>query len=178
MVKNQIKKLIIDNHRLFINKIKALSDEDFLKVANGKWTAGQQLDHILKSVNVVRAAFEVPKYVLKEKFGLSVKSSRSYERIVRDYLITLKQNPNYKLEKRFSPEKISLEIKIDKLEELENKVQNLFKGIENYSEVELDLYMLPHPVMGKFTLREILHFTAYHVQHHDQQILQNLKHED
>lgn len=176
MVKNQIKKLIIDNHRLFINKIKALSDEDYLKVANGKWNVGQQLDHILKSVKVVKTAFEVPKHVLKEKFGLSLKSSRSYERIVDDYIITLKQNPNYKLEKRFSPKNLGLKAKIDQLEELEKNVQNLVKVIGNYSEVELDLYMLPHPVMGKFTLREMLHFTAYHVQHHDQQILQNLKH--
>lgn len=174
MVKQEIIASIAKNHKTFIKKISNLSDTDFMKTPNGKWTAGQQLEHILKSVMVVSRAFEVPKAVLADKFGLSNKSSRDYKSIVNDYLITLEQNPNYKLEKRFSPEEVNLKEKNEKLIELENIVNNLEKGIENYSEDELDTYMLPHPVMGKFTLREVLYFTAYHVLHHDKQILQNL----
>ncbi|WP_350287698.1 hypothetical protein [uncultured Croceitalea sp.] len=47
--------------------------------------------------------------------------------------------------------------------------------IDECSEIELDTFILPHPVMGDQTLREILYFTAYHVLHHDRQILENLK---
>ena len=174
MVKQEIIASIAKNHKAFIKKISDLSDTDFMKKPNGKWTAGQQLEHILKSVIVVSRAFEVPKSVLADKFGLSNKSSRDYKSIVNDYLITLEQNPNYKLEKRFSPEEVNLKEKNEKLIKLENIACNLEKNIENYSEDELDTYMLPHPVMGKFTLREVLYFTAYHVLHHDKQILQNL----
>ena len=33
-------------------------------------------------------------------------------------------------------------------------------------EKELDQYMLPHPILGKVTYREMLYFTMYHVNHH------------
>jgi len=174
MVKHEIIALVIKNHQAFAIKVNELSDNDFIKVPKGKWTAGQQLDHILKSVKAITRAFEVPKFILENKFGVSTKPSRDYERVVNDYLITLEQNPNYKLEKRFTPEEISLKEKNGKLRELENIVCILEKGIEKYSEDDLDTYVLPHPVMGRLTLREVLYFTAYHVVHHDKQISQNL----
>ena len=31
---------------------------------------------------------------------------------------------------------------------------------------QLDHYLLPHPLLGKITLREMLFFSAYHIQHH------------
>jgi len=37
-----------------------------------------------------------------------------------------------------------------------------------HSEAALDKYILPHPLLGKLTLREMLYFTAYHVAHHKQ----------
>jgi hypothetical protein len=39
----------------------------------------------------------------------------------------------------------------------------------------LDLLILPHPLLGKLTLREMLYFTLYHVEHHEKQVLENLK---
>ena len=31
---------------------------------------------------------------------------------------------------------------------------------------DLDAVLLPHPLLGKLTVREMLFFTVYHVQHH------------
>lgn len=31
---------------------------------------------------------------------------------------------------------------------------------------ELDKYILPHPLLGKLTIREMMYFTIYHVEHH------------
>ncbi|MDT0608085.1 DinB family protein [Croceitalea rosinachiae] len=178
MDKLEIKALILTNHQAFLSKLDELSDIDFMKSTNGKWTAGQQLEHILKSTKPVARAFEIPKSVLKDKFGLASKPSRDYKKIVADYLETLRQNPDYKLEERFSPEEVDLEQKNEKLKALKEVIEKLTVGIENFTEPELDIYILPHPVMGKFTLREVLYFVAYHVTHHDKQILQNLRHEN
>ncbi|WP_231962837.1 DinB family protein [Polaribacter sp. KT25b] len=41
------------------------------------------------------------------------------------------------------------------------------------SEKNLDTLVLPHPLMGKMTVREIIMWTAYHTEHHTK-TLQNL----
>ena len=43
----------------------------------------------------------------------------------------------------------------------------MIKRIESWSrEKQLDHFLLPHPLLGKITLREMLFFSAYHIQHH------------
>ena len=42
--------------------------------------------------------------------------------------------------------------------------------VHKWSEDDLDLYVIPHPLMGKLTFREILYFTIYHVKHHKKQM--------
>ena len=44
------------------------------------------------------------------------------------------------------------------------------KLVSKWSEGDLDLYVIPHPLIGGLTFREILYFTIYHVQHHKKQI--------
>ena len=41
-----------------------------------------------------------------------------------------------------------------------------FQLSENTTEEELDTYLIPHPLIGKMTLRELLFFTVYHIGHH------------
>jgi hypothetical protein len=38
--------------------------------------------------------------------------------------------------------------------------------IEKTKEEDLDIYLIPHPIIGKITLREFLYFTIYHIEHH------------
>ena len=35
-----------------------------------------------------------------------------------------------------------------------------------FSVSDLDTYLLPHPLLGKMTIREISLWTAYHTEHH------------
>jgi hypothetical protein len=41
-------------------------------------------------------------------------------------------------------------------------------AIRRWDEAALDRYRLPHPLLGKLTLREMLYFTLYHLGHHAQ----------
>ena len=43
----------------------------------------------------------------------------------------------------------------------------------NWSEKDLDKYKLPHPLLGKLTVREMLFFTIYHNEHHLKAMLKN-----
>ena len=47
------------------------------------------------------------------------------------------------------------------------------KNIDKLDEEDLDNYILPHPLIGKTTIREMLYFTIYHVQHHHKAIVDN-----
>ena len=50
----------------------------------------------------------------------------------------------------------------------------LISKMERWKDVDLDRYLLPHPLLGKITLREMLYFTTFHIQHH-QQTIENLQ---
>ncbi|MGH7601660.1 MAG: DinB family protein, partial [bacterium] len=48
-----------------------------------------------------------------------------------------------------------------------DEVSDRLMGIlQRWDENSLDKYLLPHPLMGKLTIREMLFFTLYHDVHH------------
>ncbi len=175
MDKQHIITELIHHHDAFISKLKALSDSDFEENSKGKWTAGQQLDHVIKSVKLVDMAFGLPMFVLKMKFGTTNRPSKTYADIVKDYLKKLDDNKDHELADRFVPDQIPVKAKLKKLNYLEELVTKLTSRLSSrYTEEDLDNYVLQHPLLGKLTLREVLYFIIYHVQHHDKQILKNL----
>lgn len=175
MNKQAIISLLEKNHETFILKIASLSDSNFNRTLADKWTSSQQLEHIIKSVKSVDMAFGLPMFVLKMKFGLANRPSKTYTELVKKYLKTLEDKKDYEIPSEFAPDEIPLVRKEKSLKKLKKIVSKLADRISRFSEEELDTYILPHPLMGKLTLREMLYFTAYHVKHHDQQILENLK---
>lgn len=174
MDKQHIISILISNHGAFYTKLDSLSDEQFLKQNGSKWSASQQLDHIVKSVKPVDMAFGLPLFVLKMKFGTANRQSRTYEELVTKYLNALRNKRDFKMPSEFAPSQIQVEQRQKAGEKLDKLIHKLCKRLLKFSEKELDTYILPHPLMGKLTLREMLYFTAYHVQHHDKQILENL----
>lgn len=174
MDKDQIILSLHNNHQKFIDKIKSISDTDFNRKLNSKWTSSQQLEHIIKSVKPIDMAFGLPMFVLKMKFGVSNRPSKTFDALVKQYLKVLEDNRDYILPERFAPEEIPLKHKQKSLIKLKKLIEKLNSRLSRFSEEDLDTYILPHPLMGKLTLREMLYFTAYHVQHHDRQILENL----
>lgn len=152
-----------------------LSDVDFIRSPGNKWSTGQQLDHILKSVAPITKAFNVPPSVLESKFGLSQRPGHNYKDLVNIYQKALETKTDFPMPERFVPTEISLENRKSSLNELMELIERLTTGITQFEENVLDSHILLHPLLGKLTLREILYFTAYHVTHHDKQILENLE---
>lgn len=175
MDKQAISQLLILNHKALISEIDELSDEDFVRKPGAKWTAGQQLEHIIKSVKRTDMAYGLPLFVLKMKFGLSNRPSRSYDELVKKYLMRLEKNKDYTMPKAFAPDEVPLKRKQKSLDKLQKLIKKLTGRVARISEEELDTYILPHPVLGKLTLREMLYFTAYHASHHERQVHENLK---
>jgi hypothetical protein len=164
MNKDQLAELLRNNHTQFIHQIEQLNDADLLFAPEGKWSAAQQLDHIVKSVSPVNMAMGLPKFILKWKFGLTNRPSKTYEALVEKYNRKLQEGG--KASGRFVPAPVTAGEKEKLIAILNKRVNELARRTEKYSEEALDKYILPHPLLGKLTLREMLYFTAYHVQHH------------
>jgi hypothetical protein len=53
--------------------------------------------------------------------------------------------------------------------------RDLRAAIVRWPERKLDSLQLPHPLLGKLTVREMLLFTLYHQRHHKDVVARNLE---
>lgn len=165
MDKQTLIKRLTENHQAFIACIEQLSSEDFQNSQNEKWSAGEQLEHIYLSVKPVGFAFRLPLFLLKLIWGKANRASRSYDELIARYHAKLASGS--KATGPFVPKNVDLKKGELLKAKLKNVVSKLCLSLDAYSEDELDQYILPHPLLGKITLREMLFFTIYHVQHHE-----------
>ena len=101
-------------------------------------------------------------------FGTSNRDTRSYLNVVEKYqrklgtgaVATSPYRPT-------SYENTDKKIVLDKYVSASEKLERL---INKLSEKALDKYILPHPLLGRMPLREMLFFTIYHTQHHTDSI--------
>lgn len=172
MDKQLIKNKLYEKHNSFISYLDNLTNEEFLKSKNDKWTAGQQLEHIYLGVKPVRQLISLPGFLLKLIWGQANRKSKCYEDLVKKYLLKLENGG--RATGRFIPKTVGIEngkkLKID----LKNEIDKLVTKLDKFTEDELDKYILPHPLLGKLTLREMLYFTIYHVEHHQELTKRNL----
>ena len=173
MNNKEIAELLQSNYQRFIVEVDALAEIDFCYVPENKWSAAQQLDHLVRSVRPVNLAFGLPVFILKMLFGKSNRPSKSYEEVIAKYQTKIAAGA--KATGRFIPPMIHFQQKEKLLKQLSGLVASLVKKTARSSENKLDTYILPHPLLGKITLREMLYFTAYHVQHHQNIIERDLQ---
>lgn len=168
MNKQALIKSLTENHLAFVACIERLPAEEFNKSQNDKWTAGQQLEHIYLSVKPVNLAFKLPAFLLKLIWGKANRASRSYDELIERYHAKLANGS--KATGPFVPKSVDQKKGQQLKANLKNVVSKLCLSLNTYSEDELDQYILPHPLLGKLTLREMLFFTIYHVKHHEKLI--------
>ena len=155
---------LIAEHERFNAYLGSLSEADFLYAAPGKWTSGQQLDHVRRSVKPVVLALRLPKFALKFLFGTANRPSKSYEELVKKYQSKLKHAVTPPA--LFRPNAIVFQNREALGKQCMQAVQNLRQALGTWSEADLDRYILPHPLLGKITVREMMYFTIYHAEHH------------
>jgi len=148
----------------FNNYIEPLSKEQFEVTPNGKWSAGQNLDHLIRAIKPLQLAYGLPKFALLILFGKTNRPSRTYDELVTKYKTKLAAGG--KASGPFIPPVISFEKKEALILKYKEQKQKLIAKVEKQDEKDLDTYILPHPLLGKVTLREMLFFTIHHNEHH------------
>jgi DinB superfamily len=149
---------------LMVRFVNQQSQESFTKSDNGKWSIGQNLDHLIRSLSPVNQALLLPSFVLRIMFGKPNRTGRSYQGLVDRYHQKLSAGGT--ATGRFIPPAVSWEQKASKVADFNLQKDRMIKRLESWSEDQLDQYLLPHPLLGKITVREMLFFSAYHIQHH------------
>lgn len=162
--KEELANALKEKVEAFNNHISNLNEEAFEATPGGKWSAGQNLDHLIRSIRPLQLAYSLPKFILKLLFGKANRPSRSYEELIVKYETKLKAGG--RASGQFIPPIISFEKKENLMKNYDQHKEKLSSKILNQKEEYLELYVLPHPLLGKLTLREMLYFTIYHNEHH------------
>lgn len=173
MNKQAIKHLLSDNHKTFVDYIDSLTAEEFLLSKNNKWTPGQQLEHIYLSVRPLRQILGFPKFLFRLVWGKANRQGKAYDELVKKYLQKLENGG--RATGRFIPKSVSLDRRDKLTNALQKEIVILNHKLDNFTEDELDKYILPHPLLGKLTIREMMYFTIYHVEHHKKLTERDLK---
>ncbi|MEE9407781.1 MAG: DinB family protein [Polaribacter sp.] len=166
MTKDDITDLLEEKHNVLFKWIEKQPKEIWEKGPEGKWTTGQQIQHLVNSIQLLNNALSYPKFLLKYKFGTCNRETRNYKSVAENYQKKLIENQdrarvfNQKLKKPTLKERESL---LTKLQIQSKKLQYKTKKI---SDKNLDSLVIPHPLMGKMTIREIIMWTGHHTEHH------------
>ena len=78
MDKTILIKSLDDSAAQFIELVKGLNQDEFEVNVNNKWSAGQDLVHLIKVLQIVNIGFTLPKLILRLLFGINKKESRSF----------------------------------------------------------------------------------------------------
>ena len=155
---------LLRHHESFIMRVFAVPMDERALSRNGKWTAAQQIEHILRAVRPVSMAMRVPKWFLRWRFGKPNRPPRDFDGLVQRYKEKLAAGG--RASGRFVPPTIPADHVEHIADSLRGTVKILSRRVNSWTEQDLDTVLLPHPLLGKLTMREMLFFTIYHVQHH------------
>lgn len=159
---------------------KALSLDDLFERPPNGWSAADHLRHLLKSNRPILKALRAPKIFLLLRFGMSRQPSQRFAQIEERYLKELQRGlqagryaPEFKEKPYTEAEAEEERVKIIKSWIKLGKA--IVLALNGWSESDLDRYRLPHPALGKLTVREMLMFTLYHNLHHTNGVQKRLQ---
>lgn len=166
MEKEAIADLLEEKHQVLFDWLKSQPDDNWEKGPDGKWTVGQQILHLVNSIQLLNNALSYPRFFLKYKFGTCNRDPRDYATVAKKYQQKLVENEdrartfNQNLKKPLQKDRERLLTRL----QIQNK--KLQYKLRNISDINLDTLVIPHPLMGKMTIREIIMWTAHHTEHH------------
>lgn len=160
-----------NNHEEFIDYIDGLTETEFMSSTNGKWTPGQQLEHVYLCLVPIAKVLPSSSFI-KEKFGVLDRTGLDYEMVITNYKAALSQGG--KAPDKFLPAAVELAQKGSLIDQTNQTLSGICQSLNSYTEAELDTLVLPHPLLGKLSISELFFLMSYHAIHHLDQTKQNL----
>ena len=167
--KESVIKTLQDAFQEVVETVNNMTHEQFLTSRpNDNWSPAQILGHLILSTKPINKALSTPKLMLKTAFGKNKSEERSLEQLIHKYKDTLSSGLQAPSNFIFDQDKIT--DKEQMISKFNVELDKLVKQIHKWKEKDLSDYVLPHPAIGKLTIREMLLFTAFHTRHHHKQM--------
>lgn len=144
--------------------IAAQPEAAFVQGPQGRWSQGQHLDHLIRSVSPLLQGLAAPKFVLGLLYGTAKRPSMPYAELAAKYEKVLDEGG--KASGPYVPPTVSADKKSALVAKHRRSAEKLAKLLGKFSETDLDKYGAKHPLIGWLTLRELLFFTIHHHDHH------------
>jgi hypothetical protein len=164
MDKTTIIKSLDDNVIQFNEFVKNLNKDEFEININDKWSAGQDLVHLIKVLKIVNIGFSLPKSILRLMYGINKNDNRSFEQLQKLYKNALERGA--KAPTIYIPKPVAFNEKEKLIEKHKSLNKSFIDKLNKHTQYELDCYRLPHPILGKISLGELAIFTSFHTSHH------------
>jgi hypothetical protein len=148
----------------FNELISNLNKEEFEININNKWSAGQDLVHLIKVLQILNVGYLIPKPLLGIIYGNNKKEQRSFEHLQALYKKAIENGA--KSPSLYIPKPVLFEDKSSLIKKHQLLHEKFIERINKHSDIELDNYSLPHPILGKVSLSELAIFTSFHTIHH------------
>ncbi|WP_145979260.1 DinB family protein [Gemmatimonas phototrophica] len=155
-------------HRESVAYWDALNTATFLAPIGTAWSPAENVRHLTKSMRAVTQGLQLPRVVLLVAFGRATAPSRPYAAVREVYRARLAQGASAG---RFAPRPHAApsnpeDARARTMAAHAAAVASLCDAVERWPERALDARRLPHPLLGRLTVREMLFFTLYHNRHH------------
>ena len=140
----------------------------FVAPIGSAWSPADHVRHLTMSVRAVMRGLELPPLLVWLVFGPARAPSRSYDALRETYLGALARGGKAG---EYTPRPLPSDVDAEAararvMAQHTAAVGGLVATASGWSERALDRCRLPHPLLGKLTVREMLLFTLYHNLHH------------
>lgn len=149
---------------VFNGLVSDLTPEAFESSHAGKWTAGQDLKHLVKSMQLTNFVYTLPLVSLRLLFGKPNRKSRSESDLRDRYRKAI--GKGVKAPGLLKPGKVSHSQRESLLRKHVAATERLCRLLEKTGDEALENYLVKHPALGKVTLREMALLTRFHIEHH------------
>lgn len=165
--RNDIRDALRDQQVEIASYVGELAIDEFFAPQGEHWSPAGHLRHLAKVERAVAGGLEQPRVALLV-FGRSKSGSRDLEAVIAAYREALAAGGQAGA---YGPSDEVPEIPREAwreqiVERWTEASRRLRKALLGWKEEQLDVYRLPHPLLGKLTLRELALWNLYHNAHH------------
>jgi len=164
--KVQLKKELETAYAELINWVNEQPIENLNKeITPNKWPIAHHIYHLVKTTRAINQGMNMPKLAMRAMFGKCNRPERTQDELQKKYKDALVQSgmkapPKYIAESNRNFEKEEI------IQKFNTTLDELKTALDKWDEQKMSEYILPHPAIGKCTIREMMYFTIYHTNHH------------
>ena len=176
MTQAELKTNLADKLQRVAEFLEAVAEADWHRSQNGKWTIGQEFEHLRMSTQGMAFLLSVAN---RPNWRPTDRTSREYQAFLSEYQAAIAairdRLPNNPAAPSVESDALTVAQQAQRWAKTTQQVLGVFDSL---AEPELEgSTVWKHPLLGPVTAREVLYFTTFHTQHHHGSMVRKLTYE-